>query len=190
MDRKYNWLALAAGISTLLLILVSLFVPWWQLTVGDPAIANANLSPVNMNFGLLGTSLTIPLVWALNIATLLSLAAGAIVMLIYAIKPAKPYSKSLLGFAWNKPLFAVVLFAIEVVVLTVLPNAFVGFGFPLAGSANVQLPQSIAEGANISVGVSTGFMWPFLFAIIVAGLGVAARIYHRKLAVPPLGQIT
>lgn len=186
MDRKYNWLALTAGIATLLLILVSLFVPWWQLTVGDPVVANADLSPVYVNFGVLGTSLTIPLVWALNLASLLSLTAGAIVMLIYAIKPAKPYSKSLLGFSWNKPLFAVVLFAIEIVLLTVLPNAFVGFSFPLAGSATVQLPQSMAEGVNISIGVSTGFVWPFFFAIIVAGLGVAARLYHQRVAAPPL----
>ena len=182
MQSKVNWIGVAGGIATLLLIAISLFVPWWRFTVGSPVLAEANFSPVNLNFALFGTALTIPIIWALNMASLLSLAAGGIIMLIYSVMPAKSYSKRLLGFSYNKPLFAVVLFVVELVVLTLSVKAFSGFNFPLMGSATIQLPQSMTQGVNIGVGVSAAFEWPFWFAIVAAGLCVAARLYHRKIA--------
>jgi hypothetical protein len=188
MQTKVNWIGVAGGIATLLLIAISMIVPWWRFTVANPVLAEANFSPVNLNFALFGSALTIPIIWAVNIASLLSLAAGGIIMLIYSVMPAKPYSKRLLGFSYNKPLFAVVLFAVELVVLTVLVKTYSGFTFPLMGSATIQLPQSMAQGVNIGVGVSAAFEWPFYFAIVVAGLCLAARLYHKKVvgaALPP-----
>jgi hypothetical protein len=188
MHCKVNWIGVAGGIAALLLIAISMFVPWWRLTVGSPVLAEANFSPVNLTFAILGTALTIPIIWALNISSLLSLAAGGIIMLIYSVMPAKPYSKRLLGFSYNKPLFAVVLFVVELVVLTLLVKTYSGFTFPLVGSASIQLPQSMTQGANVGVGVSAAFEWPFYFAIVVAGLCVATRLYHRKVsgsALPP-----
>ena len=186
MNGKINWVGVAGGIATLLLIVVSLFVPWWRFTVGkatvgNPAFAEANFSPVNLNFSILGNSLSIPLIWALNMAALLSLASGGIIMLIYSVKPDKPYSKKLLGFSYNKPLFAVVLFVVELVALALLAKSLAGFNVPLMGSGNIQLPQ-MAQGVSISVSVLAAFEWPFYFAIVVAGLCVAARLYHRKIA--------
>ncbi len=61
---------------------------------------------------------------------------------------------------------------------------FSGFDFPMSGSGSLSLPQGMApDGANISVAVSAGFGWPFYFAIVVAGLCIAARVYHRKINV-------
>lgn len=110
-------------------------------------------------------------------------------MLVYSVLPAKPYSTSLLGFGYNKPLYAVVFFLVELIALTLMVKTIAGFSIPLMGSANVQLPASMTQGASISVGVSAAFEWPFWFAIVVAGLCVAARLYHRKLvrySLPPL----
>ena len=188
MQSKINWIGVAGGIATLLLIAISLVVPWWRFTVGSPMLAEANFSPINLNFAILGTALTIPIIWALNLASLLSLAAGGIIMLIYSVRPNKSYSKRLIGFSYNKPLFAVVLFAVELVVLTLLVKTYSGFTFPLMGSANIQLPQSMTQGANVGVGVSAAFEWPFWFAIVVAGLCVAARLYHPKVAGTALPQ--
>jgi hypothetical protein len=42
------------------------------------------------------------------------------------------------------------------------------------------------DGLNINVVVSAGFGWPFYFAIVVAGLCVAARLYHRKVVADPM----
>ena len=181
MASRINWVGIAAGTASLLLILISFFVPWWRFNVGNPSLAEANFSPVNLNFSLFGDPITIPIIWALNLSSLLSLLAGGIIMLIYSVKPHKSYSSKLLGFGWNKPVFAVILFVVELIALVVLVKNIAGFDFPLYGSANIQLPQSMLEGASGSVGVNAAFEWPFYFAIAVAGLSVAARLYHRKI---------
>ena len=185
MQRKINLIALVAGISTLLLIAVSVFVPWWQFTVGKPAFAQVNFSPVNLNFSILGNPLTIPLIWAMNLACILTLASGGIIMLIYSMVPTKPYAKRLLGFGWKKPLYAVILFVIELIALSTLVKTFSGFDFPLMGSAILTLPSTLTSGSvNISFSVLAEFGWPFYFAFVVAGLCVAARLYHRKIPLP------
>jgi hypothetical protein len=184
MENKINVVALVAGVSTLVLIVASFFVPWWQMIVGNPAIAAVNVSPVNLNLDLLGNPITFPIVFALNIASALTLAAGGIVMLIYSVKPNKPYSNKLLSFGYKKPLWAVVIFVVSMFVMSFLVQRFSGFVFPLMGSSSLSLPQGMApDGVSISVAVSAAFGWPFYLAIVVAALCVAARIYHRKMAV-------
>ena len=96
MTNKTNYVALVAGILSLVLVAVSWFVPWWQITIGNPgnqAIASVNFSPVNFNFSFFTTLLTVPIIWALNIASLLTLLAGGIALVVYAVMPAKSYSK-------------------------------------------------------------------------------------------------
>ena len=140
--QKINLIALIAGVSTLLLIAVSVFVPWWQFTVGKPAFAQVNFSPVNLNFSILGNPITIPLIWAMNLACLLTLASGGIVLLIYSLMPTKPYAKRLLGFGYKKPLYAVILFVIELFSLSALAGVFSGFSVPLMGSGILQVPST------------------------------------------------
>lgn len=178
--NKIDVIALIAGISTLLLIAISVFVPWWQFTVGKPTIAQVNFSPVNFNLTLLGNSMTIPLIWATNLACFLTLASGGIIMLIYSLKPNKSYSKKLLGFGYKQPLFAVILFVIELIALTIVANSVAGFDVPLIGSGILQIPQSMipGNGVNVSVSVIAALGWPFYFAIIVAGLCITTRLYH------------
>jgi hypothetical protein len=48
MGRVINWVGVAAGVTTLLVVAFSFFVPWWQLTVGENLL-NVNASPVNTN---------------------------------------------------------------------------------------------------------------------------------------------
>ncbi len=185
MQNKINLIALIAGISSLLLIAISVFVPWWRVTVGNPAIASVNFSPVYFNLALFGTPITIPLILAMNIACILTLAAGGTIMLIYSIKPDKSYSKRLLGFGYKKPLYAVILFVIELIGLTVLAKAFSGFSVPLIGAGVLNIPSTMipGSGVNVSVNVLAAFEWPFYFAIVVAGLCIATKFYHRKILV-------
>ena len=190
MKNKINFIALAAGISTLVLIVISLFVPWWQFTVEKPAI-QVNLSPVNFNLSDNGVSVAVPLLEALNIACLLTMLAGGITLLIYAVKPTQPYSKSLLGFGYKKPPYVLVAFIVTLIAVPIALQAIVGLALPLMGSASITLPQTMSNGSNTSVNVSAVFEWPFYFAIIATALGIAARLYHRKVvadavhALPP-----
>jgi hypothetical protein len=181
MLNKINIVALVAGISTLILIAISIFVPWWQFIVGNPAIATVNVSPVNVNLALLGDSFTVPLIYALNIASALTLASGGITMLIYSLRPNKSYSMKLLGFGYKKPLYALIIFVITLVAMSFIAQKISGFAFPVIGSVATTIPQSmLPDGANISINVSAAFGWPFYFAIVVAGLCIAARLYHQK----------
>ena len=102
MNRVINWFGVAAGVTTLLVVAVSLFVPWWQLSVGEDLV-QVNASPVNTNFGLFGTPFTVPLIWALNLVSILTLVASGAIMLLYSVVPTKPYAKELLGFSYKKP---------------------------------------------------------------------------------------
>jgi hypothetical protein len=182
MQAKINWLGVVGGASTIALIAVSLFVPWWQFTIGNPKVVEANFSPVNLNFAVGKTALNIPLIMAFNVATALSLIAGAITMLIYSVKPTKSYAKSLLGFGYNKPLFAVIIFVVEIVVLTLAVKTVAGLSLPLMGAAILQMPQSlVGDTISGSISVAASFEWPFFFAIAVAGLCIAARLYHGRL---------
>jgi hypothetical protein len=178
---KFNWFALAGGLTTLLLIAVSLVTPWWQLTVGDNLIT-INASPINTNLGFLGTSFTIPFIVALNIVSILSLLVSAIAMLIYALIPRKSYSKHLLGFGYKKPLYTVLFFIIGLVATTMICQAVLSLNLPLMGSTTSTLPIPFVSGITLTVLLSAGFQWPFWLSIVAAGLCIGARIYHRKVA--------
>ncbi len=181
MNNNINYIALAGGVATLVLIAVSIFVPWWQFTVGNPALAQVNVSPMNLNFSLLGTAITIPIILAINIAAVLTMLSGGIAMLIYAIRPNKSYSKKILGFGYKKPLIAVIIFIVGVIALVTLANTLSGFNVPIVGASAMNLPSSMSpDGISISVNVLAAFGWPFYFAIVASALCIAARFYHRK----------
>ncbi len=179
METKVNWFGLAGGILIIAVILVSWFYPWWLVSAGENVV-RANVSPVNTNFNFLGTGFTVPLVSALNLASILTLFASGIVMLVYSVIPTRAYSKHLLGFAYKKPLFAVLSFVIVLFIITVIIQALFGFNVPLQGSTAVTLPESMTYGVTVSVLVIAGFQWPFWLAIVTAGLCIAARIYHKR----------
>jgi hypothetical protein len=178
---KFNWFALAGGVTTILLIAVSIFTPWWQLNVGDD-LMTVNASPVNMNMGFLDASFNIPFILALNIVSILGLLASAIAMMIYAIIPRKSFSMHLLGFGYKKPLYTVLFFIIGLVATTMICRAVLNLNIPLMGSATSTLPIPLASGITLTVLLAAGFQWSFWLAIVAATLCIAARIYHGKVA--------
>jgi len=178
---KINWFGFAGGVITILVIVVSLFYPWWQLTVGDN-LMKINASPVNMNFGFLDTSFTIPFIWALNVIGLLTLLLSGVAMLVYSVMPTKPFSKPLLDFGYKKPLFTFLFFVIGLVVVTVILQAVFSINLPLMGSATSTVQIPFASGITLSVLLSAGFQWSFWLAAVAAGLCIAARVYHKKVA--------
>jgi hypothetical protein len=178
---KINWFGFVGGALTILMIVVSMFYPWWQLTVGDDLI-KINASPVNTNFGFLDASFTIPFIWALNVIGLLTLLLSGVAMLIYSVMPAKSFAKPLLDFGYKKPLFTFLFFVIGLVAVTMILQAVLDFNLPLMGSATNTLPIPFASGVTISVFVSAGFQWSFWLAVVAAALCIAARLYHKKVA--------
>ena len=181
---KINWFGFAGGVTTLIMIAVSMVYPWWRLTVGDDLLT-ANASPVNTNFGALGTSFAIPFIWALNVVSLLTLLASAVAMLIYSLLPGKSYSKQLLNFGYKKPLFIVVFFVVGLVVTMLICQTVLSLSIPLMGSTTSTLSKPFVSGVNITVLLSAGFEWSFWVAVVGAALCIAARLYHKKVAAVP-----
>ena len=174
MSLKINWFGLAGGIVTLGVVVASLYVPWWQIAIGE--LGSVGVSPVFTNAALLGTALTMPLLWALNITGLLLLIASGAIMMVYSLLPNKPYSKHLLGFAYKKPLFMVIFFIIPLIAVVLILQAALSANFPLNGTANIALPMSdFGVGITISFLVSAGFLWTFWLAVVAAGLCLAAE---------------
>ena len=182
--KQINWFALVGGILILVLLLVSFYFPWWQLIIGDNLL-KVNVSPVNTNFGLLGTQFTIPLIWALNLGSILTFLISGIIMVIYSFIPMKSYSKDLLSFAYKKPLYAVIMCVVGLLIITFAMRATLGISVPLTGTGTVILPSSLTMGINVSVASLAAFQWPFWLAIVAAGLCIVARVYHRKLFPTP-----
>jgi hypothetical protein len=182
--KQINWFALVGGILILVLLSVSFYFPWWQLIIGDNLL-KVNVSPVNTNFGLLGTQFIIPLILALNLGSILTFLISGIVMVIYAFIPTKPYSKDLLSFAYKKPLYAVIMCVAGLLIITFAMRAALGMSVPLTGTGTIILPSSLTMGINLSVVSLAAFQWPFWLAIVAAGLCIAARVYHIKLSPTP-----
>ena len=180
---KVNWFGLAGGVSVLGLIVVSFFVPWWQLVVGD-GLMTTNVSPLNTNFDLFGNGVSVPLIVALNVASLISLSAGGILMLVYSVRPLSVHSSRLLGFSYKKPLYSVVFFLTGLMVTVAVVGSLFSISVPLLGSQTSTLPAEYTEGVTLRVLMSAGFQWPFLLAITAAGLCIGARIYHQKVIEP------
>ncbi len=127
------------------------------------------------------------MIWALNLASLLILLAGGIALILYAVFPTKPYAKSILGFGYKKPLYALVLFLIELVILYSSATLLTGVSFPMVGTTSLKLPSAfIPGGMSVSVNVSATFGLTFYFAIAVVVLCILARLYHRKVEGLPL----
>jgi hypothetical protein len=179
MKRPINWFGLAAGIITIVVLAVSIFVPWWQLTIGDKLL-QVNASPMNTNFGLLDLNFTVPLLWAWNLVSVLTFAVAGSIMLFYSIFPAKSYSKELLCFSYKKPLYILLSFFIGLLIMIAMAGV-IGFSVPAVGTSNISLPsQFMPMGLTISALVSAGFQLPFYLAITAAALCVVARLYHRR----------
>lgn len=183
MQARMNWVGLVGGIAVLVLIAVSVFVPWWQLLLGE-GLVQANVSPIYTNFDFIGSSFTVPLLLAINISCIILMAVAGTIMLIYSIKPAASYSRTLLKFSFWLPLLGIVLFVLGLAAITLLTKSFYGVDIPLVGSGRIELPPAYTQGTNISVLVTAGFQWPFILAIVAAVLCFAARFYHKRV-VPP-----
>lgn len=181
MNTNVNWFGFAAGIITLIVLVISLFIPWWQLTIGDN-LMNVNASPINTNFGLFGAQFTLPLISALNIVSALIFTAGGIVMLFYSVKPTKSYSKQLLGFSYKKPLFSLVAFVSGLLIVTSIAS-LLGIKVPIIGSATVTVPSNFLIWASVETSVSGSFQLPFWLGVLAAAMSIAARLYHGRIMV-------
>jgi hypothetical protein len=179
--KSINWFALVGAIIILLLLPISYYFPWWQLIIGEN-LFQVNTSPVNTHFSFMAVQLNIPIIWAMNVTGLFIYIASGVTLLIYALMPKKTYSIDLLGFAYRKPLYSVLLYLVGLVVTTLLINSFVDLNIPVMGTSTVNLPQGLSMGVNVEVVVYSAFQWPFWLALAAAVICIIARIHHPRIS--------
>ena len=177
--NNINLIGIASGVTIIALIITSFFIPWWQLIVGD-ALIEAKVSPIYTYFNFIGDSFTIPIIWALNIASIITLAVAGIIMLIYSINPTKSYSKQLLNFAYKKPLYSIIFFLLGLILTIYLITSVFSFQVPIFGTILSIMPTGMTQGAIITVQMSAEFVWPFFMAILAVALSIGTKIYHNR----------
>ena len=181
--KKINWLGFAGGLATITLVVISLTYafPWWHLRV-DQQLGEANVSPLNFNLTLFGTSMTPPIAWFLNMSCQLSLIASAVAMLFCSVASDKEYSKNLLNFAYKKPLIVVVIFLSFLFISIYITGTLFHIDVPLTGTTTATLD---AGAATVEIPIATEFTWVFWLALAAAVLCIAAKLYHKKLQRTP-----
>jgi len=192
---RLNWFALAAGILMLVVVVLSIFTPWWKLQIGTGnGLAAVNANPFYTNFSVLRLNLVIPILFAINIATTALFTASGVIFIIYSFKPTKSYSKHLLSYGWKRPLYTIIGFiVVMMVILYVAPDVINSMAHtsavpvplvPLIGSSVIQLPSGMFGNSNsiqIGITVITTFEYTFYLGVAAAALGIVARIYHRRM---------
>jgi hypothetical protein len=188
--KSVNWFALVGGALTLLLTVASMFVPWWQVTVGQ-TLATIGISPVSLSTNVMGYNLALPIVMVISLMFIALLVSAGIVLIIYSIMPTKPYSKRLLGFAYKKPLGTLIAFIVLMLLVTntgTILGMMLGssnlsgadLDVPWLGAKTLTLPSSMTQGTIRGIAISAELEWTFWLAVSVAALCVAARLYHKK----------
>lgn len=188
MQNKMNWFGITGSISIFTVIVVSIFVPWWQVSVGsvDSPLANFQVSPMSNNFSFLGQTFTFPLIMAINISVIISLLAGGIAILVSSINPKKSYANKLLTFSYRKPIYALLIFVIGLFITIVLTKSVTGLDVPMIGSANSAVDGSIIQSLLGDISISNvlftaGFQWPFYLVIVSAILCIIANYYDKRI---------
>jgi len=193
--KTMNLFALAAGALMLVVVALSVFIPWWKLQIGiGSGLVTVNANPFYTSFGVLSLSFVIPILFAINVATIALFIVSGIIFIVYSFKPTKSYSKYLLSYGWKRPVYTIIGFiAMMMVVLYVVPDIINLIGHtsavpvplvPLMGSSLIRLPSGIFGNSNsiqIGITVVTTFGYTFYLGVAAAVLGIVARMYHRRI---------
>jgi len=183
-----NWFGLIAGI---FMIAFGVLAPvWWRITLGGEAVV-AELSPFNINMTALGAPMTSTLISFICLGARIAISIAGVLMILGSLFTRQWWSRKLVQFGSLKMLWMVV----GIVVMGVLMGAVVpALASGMAGGAGAQIQMNIptlsgggnltvqmGEQATLSAPVTMALTGAFFAAIVASALGIAARVYHRRL---------
>ncbi len=186
-----NWFGLVAGA---LMLLLPFLGPWWSATVGTGAIDLA-MSPFDYRISLLEQPITSTLIGYFLLAAKLSVMIGGALMIAGSVGPKRWWGRRLVRFGAMRVFWMIIgLIALLLVgalfMNSILPSLM--SGMLEGGSMQVNVPY--VEGATtstiqvdavtITAPITASLTEIFWVAVLVAALGVAARIYHRRFVKP------
>ncbi len=186
-----NWFGLVAGA---LMLLLPFLGPWWSATVGNGAMDLA-LSPFDYRISLLEQPITSTLIGYFLLAAKLSVMIGGALMIAGSVGPKRWWGRRLVRFGAMRVFWMIIgLIALLLVgalfMNSILPSLM--SGMLEGGSMQINVPY--VEGATtstiqvdavtITAPITASLTEIFWVAVLVAALGVAARIYHRRFMKP------
>jgi len=195
--RRLNFFGILAGILTLLLPFSG---AWWHLTIGtDGGIFSILASPFEFKFLIFNKQISTaeavqlsPLLWWLCLAFKLCYAYfGAALLAGSLLSLSEKHAESaetLVRFSSLKLLWLVVAFVVVLFIATFLLNS----ATQLMGGAisrNFSMPYIVGTGKFamssgnflIYAPINVGFTSTFMVAIIASALGIASRIYQKRI---------
>ncbi len=190
-----NWFGLVAGA---LMLIIPFLGPWWQATVGTGAMEVA-LSPFDYSISLLGQPISSTLVGYFLLAAKLSVIIGGLLMIVGSVGAKRWWGRRLVRFGAMKVFWMLIGLIVLLVLGAFLLNSILpGMLSGMAGGAGgvtmqINAPYIIGSTmstvqigtmATITAPITASLTWVFWFAVVVAALGFAARIYHRRFTVP------
>lgn len=186
-----NWFGLVAGA---LMLLLPFLGPWWSATVGTGAIDLA-MSPFDYRISLLEQPITSTLIEYFLLAAKLSVMIGGALMIAGSVGPKRWWGRRLVRFGAMRVFWMIIgligfLLVGALVMNIILPGLM--SGMLEGGSMQINVPY--VEGATtstiqvdavtITAPITASLTEIFWVAVLVAALGVAARIYHRRFMKP------
>lgn len=198
-QKTVHQVGLVSGILLAVVILLSVYTPWWRLSIGD--LGSANFSLLTTNVTVLGQAFLIPLLTAINVSGFLLLSISAALMIGYAVSPTKDYANQLLSWSYKLPVIILIMFTGGIVALTQLVPflakqfAQIDVTVPILGTSIIQVPSELlggVSGVQIGIAISGAFQWTFYLALAAVGLCIATRILHGKASfrVTPVVDVT
>lgn len=193
-----NWFGVIAGV---LMLALPLMGPWWYAAAGTGAMEIA-LSPFDVNISLLDQPLQSSLVGIFLLAVKISFIIAGTFMIAGSLFPEQWWSRRLVRFGVMKPFWSIVSLLIPLVVGAlafnfILPGALAGMMGGATGGARVTMQLSmpyisgtttsmiqIGSTSTLTAPITASLTGVFWVAVVVAVLGVIARIYHRRFAPP------
>ena len=195
--RRLNFFGVLAGILTLLLPFSG---AWWHLTLGtDGGIFSILASPFEFKFLIFNKQISTaeavqlsPLLWWLCLAFKLCYAYfGAALLAGSLLSLSEKHAESaetLVRFSSLKLLWLVVAFVVVLFIATFLLNSATQL-MSGAISGDFSMPYIVGTGKfamssgnfRISAPINMGFTSTFTVAIIASALGIASRIYQKRI---------
>jgi len=195
--RRLNFFGVLAGILTFLLPFSG---AWWHLTLGtDGGIFSILASPFEFKFLIFNKQISTaeavrfsPLLWWLCLAFKLCYAYfGAALLAGSLLSLSEKHAESaetLVRYSALKLLWLVVAFVVVLFIATFLVNsatqlmsgALIDFSMPhIVGTGKFAMSSG---NFHISAPINVGFTSTFAVAIIASALGIASRIYQKRIS--------
>ncbi len=186
---RVNWFGVAAGV---LMLVLPFMGSWWEATVGTGAV-EFSFSPFNYDASLMDQPLTSPLVGYFMLAARLMVIIGGVLMLAGSLMPTRWWGRRLVRFGAMKVFWMIIMIIVMLLAGAFFMNKFLpGIISEMAeGEGEVQLnvPYIVgtttssvqAEDATLTAPINTSLTVIFWVAVLVAALGIGARVYHGRL---------